>query len=120
MDISLLPHLYFIVIDFIVVILFVYFLFGRGVRKSRKPLILILGILLVVTTLDLLQVRQYYLNPLGPPPEIWSEWYYDSLYMRSQTNLRTLFEGLLLLILSISYVFANILQSGEDTTSSHH
>ena len=114
MDVTIIPNVGVIMIECILAVVFYYLLLARGVKRSKKPLIVILGIILAFTTLTLLQVYQIYLNPLGPPPEIWEEWYYDVLYIRTMTYQRALFESLLFLLLSMSFVFATILQSDDD------
>jgi len=120
MDVLVMPNVGFIMIECILVIVFYYLLLARGVRKSKKPLVIILGILSVFTTLTFLQIYQYYLNPLGPPPEIWQEWYYDSRYIRTFTYQKALFESLAFLFLSISFVFAGLLQNSDDSFPTNH
>lgn len=115
MDVLVIPIVGFLAIYCILAVVFYYLLLARGIKKRRNSLIAILGTLFVLTTLTLLQVYQYYLNPLGPPPEIWSEWYSDSLYIRRMTLQMALFESLIVLFLSTSLVLAMFFQKGDDT-----
>ena len=71
-----------------------------------KILLIIIFMILAASTVSLIPDMLYiYSNPIGPPPEIWSEIYYDELFARSFLCTKGLVDSFLLLILSISVGF---------------
>jgi len=86
-------------------LIFLGLLITRGTIKGEKLLGISFLIITVLIALSIYDALYWYSIPLGPPPEIWSEAYGDSLYMRNYAYTTAVYQSILFLILSISLVF---------------
>ncbi|MHA1138345.1 MAG: hypothetical protein ACTSSE_17835 [Candidatus Thorarchaeota archaeon] len=85
-------------------VIFLGLLATRGTRKGRTILVIIFLIITVLIAFPIYDALRWYSIPLGPPPEIWSEAYGDSLFMRNYAYNTALVQSIIFLILSISLV----------------
>jgi len=85
-------------------LIFIGLLTTRGTCKGGKLLGIIFLIIAVLIAISIYDAFHWYSIPLGPPPEIWSEAYGDSLYMRNYAYTTAMYQSILFLILSISLV----------------
>ena len=92
----------------ILTLIFLGLLATRGMRKGQTILVIIFLIITVLIALSIYDALRWYSIPLRPPPEIFSEIYSDSLFLRSWAYTKALIESILFLILSISLVFMKL------------
>ena len=91
------------VIVVILTVIFLGLLVTRGTRKGRTALVVFLFITVSIS-FSIYDALQWYSVPLGPPPEIWSEAYGDSLFMRMYAYQTAVVQSIIFLFLSISLV----------------
>ena len=85
-------------------LIFIGLLTTRGTTKGGKLLGMIFLIITVLIAFSIYDALHWYSIPLGPPPEIWSELYSDSLFLRKYAYTTAAFQSILFLILSILLV----------------
>lgn len=90
---------------FIFTVIFLWRLVTRGTRKGGKLLGVSFLTITMLIAISIYNAIQWSSIPLGPPPEIWSEAYGDSLFMRRYAYETAVSQSILFLILSTLLVF---------------
>lgn len=106
---------YPLAVESILLIIFLLVLFTRGTREGRYIWLTAAIVIVIFSVLSITNAIAISAIPIGPPPVIWEEGYYDALAMRSLIYMRAEIESIYLLILSSSYTFMKFKETQSDS-----